>query len=178
MAKPPPARGWDKIEGLRKRPIRTGKRSAPAGKRRLLIKERTENEIREIIENWKEPPRFSWDAVMAVVNEKYKGNWTYQALAKHPKLQKAFSDTWDKLRAARKKGGEEQPRPEGDGTIEVLLKQVRSLKEENEKLRSTNAKLEEKFVRWETNAYLNGLSLKELDKKLPKPDRGQTDKKR
>jgi hypothetical protein len=177
MAKPPPARGWDKIEGRRKRPTRTGKRSAPAGKRRLLVKDKTESQIRAIIEDWKEP-RISWEAVVEAVNAEFKGKWTRVAIAKHPKLQKAFSDTKKKLRELEKKGGGGRRRTEGDGTLEVLQKQVRSLKEENERLLSINAKLEQKFVRWKTNAYLNGWPIKKLDEDLEKPDRGQTDKDR
>jgi hypothetical protein len=176
MTKAP--KGWDKIEASgRKRPIRNGWRAAPAGKKRLLIKDKTESRIRDIIEDWKEP-RISWEAVVQAVNAEFKGNWTRVAIAKHPKLQKAYSDTKKRLRALEEKAGSRRRRAEGDGTIEVLQKQIRSLREENQKLLSANAKLEEKFVRWKTNAYLNGWSIKKLDDDLDKIDRGQTDKDR
>ncbi|MDA9504068.1 hypothetical protein XI09_04665 [Bradyrhizobium sp. CCBAU 11386] len=171
-------RGWDTIMPRgRKRPVRNGWRSAPAGKKRLLIKEKTESRIRDIIEDWKEP-KITWAAVVQVVNLEFKGNWTRVAIAKHPKLQKAFRDTKKRLRALEGKATGRQRKAEGDGTVEVLKKHVRSLREENQKLRATNATLEERYVRWKTNAYLNGWSIKKLDEKLDKPDRGQTDKDR
>jgi hypothetical protein len=176
MTKAP--KGWDKIDnGLRKRPVRTGRRSAPAGKKRLLIKDKTESRIRDIIEDWKEP-RISWDAVVQVVNVEFKGNWTRVAIAKHPKLQKAYTETKEKLRLQAQKGEHRRATREGDGTLQVLQRQIRDMREENTKLRTTNAKLEEKFVRWKTNAYLNGWPIKKLDAELEKPDRGQTDKDR
>jgi hypothetical protein len=174
MGKAP--KGWEFADaGGRRRPVRTGVSSSPPGKRRLQIKQKAESRIRDLIEDWKEP-KITWEAAVQAVNVEFKGNWTRVAIAKHPKLQKAFSDTKKRLRALEEKAGSRRRRTEGDGTIEVLKKQIRALREANHQLRATNAKHEEKFVRWTANAYLNGWSIKKLDEDLKKPDRGQTDK--
>jgi hypothetical protein len=175
---PKAPKGWEFIEPSgRKRPVRKRASSSPPGKKRLQIKEKTESRIRDLIEDWKES-KITWKAVVQAVNVEFKGNWTRVAIAKHPKLQKAFSDTKKRLRALEEKAGGRRRRAEGDGTIEVLQKQIRALREENHNLRATNAKHDEKFVRWKANAYLNGWSIKKLDEDLVKPDRGQTDKDR
>jgi hypothetical protein len=176
MTKAP--KGWDVIEpSTRKRPARTGRAGSPPGKKRLMIKEKTESRIREIIETWSEP-RITWEALTEVVNAEFQGDWSPQALMKHKSLKKAYDRVKDRLRELAAKGGQPRRRAEGDGTIEVMRKQLRAAREEIEKLRSTNQKLLDKFVRWKSNAYLKGWSVKDLDAKLDKPDRGRTDKDR
>ena len=176
MTKAP--KGWERIEPSgRKRPVRTGKRSSPPGKRRLLIKTTSEKRIREIIEDWNEP-RITWEALVQVVNAEFKGDWSRQALMKHTRLRDAYDDKKEDLRKRQKKGGGRRAPRKGDGTVEVLRRQIRDQREEIAVLRADKAKLLEQFATWKANAYLNGWSIKELDKKLEKPDRGQTDTKR
>jgi hypothetical protein len=168
-------KGWEYVDnGRRKRPARHGAPSSPAGKLRLLIAEKTEKEIRSMILAW-EGPRITWQAVLEAVNAKYGGKWTRQALAKHPRLQKAFTEAKNRLKKEQVAGS---PKSEGDGTVEVLQRQLRSVREDNEDLRKKIGKLEERFVRWKTNAYLNGWSVRKLDEALQKIDRGQSDKDR
>ncbi|MEY9185045.1 hypothetical protein ABIG06_006547 [Bradyrhizobium sp. USDA 326] len=182
MTKAP--KGWDKIEPRgRNRPVRNGWRSAPAGKKRLFVKDKergTEKRILEIIEKWPEPT-ITWEALVQVVNVEFKGTWTRVALAKHPKIQKAYTLKKKELREAALQadpGKAKRKRREGDGTFEVLRRQMQDLREDNQRLRALVAKHEERYVRWKTNAYLNGWSIKKLDEKPEKPDRGQTDKDR
>jgi hypothetical protein len=176
MTKAP--KGWEKIEPSgRKRPARTGKRSSPPGKRRLRVKAASEKRIVEIIEDWNEPG-ITWKALVQVVNTEFEGDWSPQALMKHPRLKAAYKLKKDELQKKAKKGGSGRPAKQGDGTLKVLQRQIRDMREEIAGLRSDKARLLEQFATWKTNAYLNGWSIKALDKKLEKPDRGQTDKKR
>jgi hypothetical protein len=169
MAKAP--KGWERIEpSRRKRPVRNGKRSSPPGKRRLHIKTTTETRIRDIIEGWEEP-RITWEAVVQVVNVEFGGDWSRQALMKHKRIRNAYD-------IKKKELGGTVRDEEGDGTLEVLRRQIRDMREELAKLRAEKAKLLVKFATWKTNAYLNGWPIKALDKEPEKPDRGQTDKDR
>lgn len=169
MTRPP--KGWERIEPTgRKRPVRTGKRSSPPGKRRLHIKTATEKRVREIIEEWSEP-RITWEAIVQVVNVEFDGDWTRQALMKHKRIRDAYDIKKKEL------GGTVRDK-DGDGTMDVMRRQIRDMREEIAELRADKAKLLVKFATWKTNAYLNGWSIKALDKEPKPPDRGQTDKKR
>lgn len=174
MAKVP--KGWDIYVGRRKRPVRKGVAGSPPGKKRLLIAKKTESEIREMIEEWP-GPKLQWGPLMAAINARFGGSWTRQAVSRHPKLQKAW-DIRRKELAKAKVTATGKTRPEGDGTAEVLKRQVRNLREENEELKKLIGRFEEKFVRWTTNASMQGWSIKKLDAALNKIDRGQSDKDR
>ncbi len=89
MAKAP--KGWENAGTLRRQPLRTGRPSAPPGKRRLLVGEQTRDALEELIEGWPIDSDLTWDALMEVINFRYGGNWTRQAVAKHKDLQKAFT---------------------------------------------------------------------------------------
>jgi hypothetical protein len=176
MAKAP--KGWEWVGGGgRKRPIRPGRRSAPAGKKRLFVKEKTEARIRTIIEEWT-GPTITWELIVKAVNAEFEGAWTRVAIAKHPKLQTAFTKKKDELRELALKRSTGRKRRQGDGTLDVMKRQIRSLQEDNAKLKGIVAKHEEKFATWKANAYLNGWPIRLLDKKPDKPDRGQSDKDR
>lgn len=175
MTKAP--KGWERVGGGRKRPMRTGPRSAPAGKKRLFVKEKTEGRIRTIIENWT-GPTITWELIVKMVNAEFEGAWTRVAIAKHPKLQAAYTKKKNELKELARKPSTGRKRREGDGTHEVMKRQLRALREENAQLKGIVARYDEKFTTWKANALLNGWPIRALDKKLQKPDRGQSDKDR
>lgn len=60
-------RGWDSYRSGRKRPVRKGVSSSPPGKRRLLITEKTHDDILKMIENWPLDQDLCWDALMGLL---------------------------------------------------------------------------------------------------------------
>jgi hypothetical protein len=117
--------------------------------------------------------RISWRALMVVVNKEFEGTWARRSVAKYPKLQRAFRDTQKRLKEA---ASGKPYRNTVDVTLDVLQRQVRDLREENEELRKKLAVHQERFTRWKTNAYLSGrITAKELDAPLQPIDRGRSD---
>lgn len=170
------ARGWEKVVGRRKRPVRTGVRSSPPGKRRLLVSKVTKPRILEIIRDW--PGKtISWAQLMAAINSEFHGKWVRAAVAKYPDLQRAFSETQERLRKEAlgkgKKAG--RVRRTRDEEIEYLKKQIELLKRENADVKGQLAETQARLGRWRHNAVMHRITVRQLDAPMQENNRGRSD---
>lgn len=146
----------------------------PRGKKRLRIIKETKQRIRDIIVDWK-GEEFSWDLLMAVINNEFKGEWAPQSIAKHADLQRLFQLTKERVRtAAANKAKGKKKRPV-DSTAEFFEHQIDLLKRENADLKTRLAETEARMARWRKNASLNRVSVAMLDAELQHNDRGRSD---
>ncbi len=171
-------KGWDKIEpSRRKRPPRTGKPSSPPGKPRLRIKEASKQSIIAMLKAWK--GKLTWPLLMARVNKKFKGDWKYQSLAKHPELQALFTATQARIRkGAPAAGGVVKEMRGTDLTDSVLQDRIDHLQRENEVLKRRLTDYEARMLRWRKNAALARVAIATLDHELQENDRGRSDRKK
>lgn len=177
MAKAP--KGWENAGALRRRPRRTGRRSAPPGKRRLLVGEQTREALEELIETWPIDSDLTWDALMEVINFRYGGNWTRQAVAKHKDLQKAFTKRQKEiqvhLRTKAQNAGRRVARTR-DEEVAYLKKQIDLLNVENADLKQQLKKADARMNLWRHNAFLHRMTPHQLDAPMQENDRGRSDR--
>lgn len=173
------ANGWDKVDnGRRKRPVRKGKRSSPPGKWRLLVGDGTHDAIKEIIEDWPIDSEITWPRLMAVINHRYGGKWTRQAVAKHPKLQKAFTARQAEIRAhlrAKAKNAGKRISRTRDEEVAYLKKQLQLVNRENDDLKKRLEDAGERMALWRHNAFLHRMTPQQLDTPRQENDRGRSD---
>jgi hypothetical protein len=77
--------------------------------------------------------------------------------------------------AAKKRIKEGSPQIPAPPSMRVAIERIARLECENERLKRENTELLQQFVVWQYNAHIHGLSDRELNKALPRIDRGQTD---
>jgi hypothetical protein len=174
------ARGWEKVVGRRKRPVRAGRRSSPPGKRRLLVTEKTGPEIELIIQNWPLDGDLNWDSLMDLLNRRYGGEWTRQAVAKHDFLQEAFTLRQTDIAAARqgktaKKAGQRKTRTR-DEEVAYLKQQLELANKEVTDLKVQLGIAENRMARWRHNAQMHRVTIRQLDAPLQENDRGRSDR--
>lgn len=96
-------------------------------------------------------------------------------LLSYPMLVQAFNQRKAQLKARRLAClGKEN---DSDITLEYAKEQIHLLEDKVERLEKLNARLQERFVRWQHNAYMMpGVDMDRLDfdKPLPKVDRRQS----
>lgn len=177
MSKAP--KGWENAGSSgRRRPVRKGKRSSPPGKWRLLVGEATHDPIMEIIKDWPIDSELTWPSLMAVINHRYGGKWTRQAVAKHPKLQKTFTKTRAKvqahLRAKAMNAGKRISRTR-DEQMAYLKTQLELVNQENENLKQRLETAGERMALWRHNAFLHRMTPQQLDAPRQENDRGRSD---
>jgi hypothetical protein len=175
MTKKPKSTGWEKANtGRRKREVRKGKRSAPAGKRRLLVSKQTHDAILEIIQGWPLDRILSWDPLMEVINHQYGGDWARQTISNHDDLQDAFTKRQEKIRAFRrdkaKQAGRRVSRTR-DEEVAYLKKQIELLNRENVDLKRRLEEQEDRMNRWRRNAFLHRMTPHQLDAPMQENDR-------
>lgn len=123
-------------------------------------------EIVSVIDGWR--GKLTWQLLIDAL-EPRMGRYSRVALSNHTRIADAFR--------ARKSaiGGREEGAVEGKTKeIQMLLGRIDRLKSENERLERENQAFLEQFARWAYNAYNSGISQEELNKTLPKIDRGAT----
>jgi hypothetical protein len=173
-------KGWEFAHaGGRKRPVRKGRPSSPPGKRRLLVTEKTHDDILKMIQNWPLDGDLSWDDLMELVGRTYHGKWTRAAVAKHPELQDAFSLRSGELRKFKrdqaKGAGRRVPKTQ-DEEMAYLKDQIGLLNRENGDLKRRIAETDARLARWRHNALMHRMTVRQLDTPLQENDRGRSDR--
>ncbi len=122
--------------------------------------------IVELLDGWRE--KLVWEnlcnACLPVIGAKP----ARQTLMKFVRIKNAFAAAKKRLKA----GIPEIPAPP---SMRVAIERIARLERENERVKRENIELLQQFVVWQYNAHVHGLSDQELQKALPKIDRGQTD---
>ncbi len=113
----------------------------------------------EIIDGW--TGELTWRALIDRTEIVLHARYTRQSLAKHARIQQAFSNYTE--REEQKSGR----RPE----FELLKGQIARLEAENTRLERENNNLLEQFARWAFHASQRGLDQNFLNRPLPKIDR-------
>lgn len=129
-----------------------------------LTDERIE-EILEIVDGWR--GKLTWDLLLKSVEEKTGILYSRFTLAEYPQLAEAFSAMKDSLRGTL-------PRPRGetqDPRVRAVEDKADRLAKKVERLERENRALVEQFVVWVANAHRHNVSMDELNKPLPKPER-------
>jgi hypothetical protein len=177
MSKAP--KGWENGGAKRRRKVRTGKRSSPAGKWRLLVGEATHDALEEIIEDWPIDSDLTWGALMEVINLRYGGKWTRQAVAKHKKLQKAFTKRRKEIQThvrAKAENAEKRFARTRDEEVAYLKKQIELLNRENADMQQRLETAGERMSLWRHNAFLHRMTPQQLDAPRQENDRGRSDR--
>lgn len=177
MSKAP--KGWENAGPSRRRPVRTGKRSSPPGKRRLLVTEATHDAIKDIIEGWPLDSELGWDALMEVIGLRYGGKWTRQAVAKHKKLQKAYTKRQKEIvdfRREKARSKNKRVARTRDEQVAYLKKQLELVVQENEDLKKQLKIAERRMNLWRKNAFLHRMTPQQLDAPMQENDRGRSDR--
>lgn len=118
-----------------------------------------------ILDGW--AGKLTWDMLIDEVEVHLKERYTRQTLGKHVRVKEAFDLTKERL------GKVTMHRHFGPADIEVLVQRLERLENENVRLDKENQVLLAQFARWSHNSYMKGIVFNELDKPLPKIDRGQ-----
>lgn len=177
MTKAP--KGWENAGVLRRRPVRKGRRSTPPGKRLLLVSESTHEALEELIEGWPIESDLTWDALMKVINFRYGGEWTRQAVAKHEDLQKAFTKRQKQVVSFRRDKAKNVGRRIArtrDEEMAYLKKQIDLLNRENVDLQQRLDKAAARMNLWRHNAFLHRMTPHQLDAPMQENDRGRSDR--
>jgi hypothetical protein len=154
-------------------------RSAPAGKRRLQLASdpKKRREILLIIENWPLKKHLDWDVLMDVINARYHGNWTRQAVASKKDLQKAFTKRQKEIREANPKGAKKARKTRTrDEEVVYLKRQLDAANKEIDDLRVQVGIVENRLARWRKNALAHRMTIAQLDEPLQENDRGRSDR--
>ena len=91
-----------------------------------------------------------------------------QTLYRFSRVRDAFAATNIRLRSS---GDVPQP----PASMKASSERIARLEAENDRLKRENNNLLEQFVRWQYNAYVRGLTDKDLNKPLPGIDLGNTE---
>jgi hypothetical protein len=155
------------------------KRSGP----RFTITPSVEKWIRDTILAWPGPD-IGWEEVRDRVKKKYpNGVWARQSLARHEVVQKAFQAAKKRLaeEEAHRKAQEHiritgkapKPAKPKSGTEEYMRDRIQFLEGENRQLNDENKTLKDRFIRWQRNAFMAGITAEQLDRPVRPIDRGQ-----
>jgi hypothetical protein len=122
-----------------------------------------------MLDGWESGERLTWERLVVRVEEFLRHRWTRQTLEANPDIKAAYLRQRDREIAGK-------PAPKPKDPVEVVQKrQVDALNAEIASLKRTLAGYEERFVRYEYNAYRAGITSEQLGKEIDKPDRGRTD---
>lgn len=133
-----------------------------------MAKHITDKDIEKIVgllDGWKD--KLSWDALCGACLPVIGTKPARQTLMKFVRVEQAFNACKQRL-----KDGAPIPTPP---SMRVAMERIMRLEAENERLKRENRDLLEQFVVWQYNAHVHGLSDRDLNKALPRIDRGQTD---
>lgn len=123
-------------------------------KRHLTPKD--EKRIIKIIENWSEP-KLTWPLLLEACKEKLGIERTRQALMNLPAVNMAMKDKKEALKVAYLKPGWIKDINEANERIEKLTK-------DNQQLKAICDQLFQRFILWQHNAGLRGMTEAMLDR--------------
>lgn len=118
-----------------------------------------------ILDGWS--GQLKWESLIEEIEKQMHQQYTRQALSKHVRIKEAFNFTKERLTKVT------MIRSVGPSGVDALLQRLDRLENENVRLQKENHTLLEQFARWSYNSYVKGISFSDLDKPLPKTDRGQ-----
>jgi hypothetical protein len=166
----PPSKGAGRLPpGPRKK-----SRAAPQAAR-ILISRGTIDNIARMILAWPHP-KITWEAIRAAVNSKFKTEWTRQALEAHYKIKKAYRATKGRLRDDPDSKTKSRKATTKDTVIPILQERIRFLEDRIIALEGQIIVYEDQFLRWQRNAYLEGIPWSKLEGTMQTVDRGRSDK--
>lgn len=172
--------GWEYADDAPRRVrSRGGRRSAPPGKRRLRLASDPEKfaEIKLIIENWPLKNHLDWDVLMSVINRRYHGDWTRQAVAAKKDLQRAFTKRLGEIREANPKGAKKARKTRTrDEEVVYLKRQLDAANKEIDDLKVKYAILENRLTRWRHNALEAKMTIADLDEPVQENNRRRSDR--
>lgn len=115
-----------------------------------------------LIDAWE--GKLGWESLCDAIAPLIGGRPTRQTLSSHIQVKTAFVSK----KQQQKNGFIVTKRPSSLGIAE---QRIRRLESENERLKTENSHLLERFLRWQYNAYKHGVSRDKLDASLPSIDR-------
>ena len=115
--------------------------------------------IVKIIDGW--TGALTWQALIDRIEIERHARYTRQGLAKHERIQQAFTNYTEREPKSSKR------RPE----IELLRGRIARQEAEIKRLEAENQRLLEQFARWAYNAHQKGFDQDFLNRQLPNIDR-------
>lgn len=122
-----------------------------------------------LIDGWE--GKLQWEALCDCVEPLIGTRPTRQTLSAHERIKSAY----DQKKARHKSGFLPSKRP---ASLDLAAQRIRSLENENARLKDENSRLIEHFVRWQYNAYKHGVSQEKLDAPMPVVDRESSEERR
>ena len=126
---------------------------------KILVKEENLEDIIMLIKTWE--GKLTWDLLCSEVSQLLNiKSIERQSLANYSDIQKAFSTRKQRI----KENSKANPQP--NVTIDYLQKQVNNLKAQVQRLEEINEQYKQKFIVWQYNAYMHGMTEDKLNKPL------------
>lgn len=126
---------------------------------KILITEENLEDIVMLINTWE--GKLTWDLLCSEVSQLLNiKSIERQSLANYSDIQKAFSTRKQRI----KENSKANPQP--NVTIDYLQKQVNNLKAQVQRLEEINEQYKQKFIVWQYNAYMHGMTEDKLNKPL------------
>lgn len=121
-----------------------------------------------LIDGW--DGKLAWEALCDAIAPLIGSRPTRQTLNSHEKIKSAFTHQ----KARLKSGFVSTKRP---ASLSIAEQRIRRLEAENNRLERENARLLERFMRWQYNAHKFNMSADKLDAPLPFVDRESSEAK-
>ena len=126
---------------------------------KILITEENLEDIIMLINTWE--GKLTWDLLCSEVSQLLNiKSIERQSLANYSDIQKAFSTRKQRI----KENSKANPQP--NVTIDYLQKQVNNLKAQVQRLEEINEQYKQKFIVWQYNAYMHGMTEDKINKPL------------
>lgn len=122
--------------------------------------------IVSLIDGWE--GKLAWEALCEAIEPLIGSRPTRQTLNSHEKIKSAFTHQ----KARLKSGFVSTKRP---ASLSIAEQRIRRLEAENNRLERENARLLERFMRWQYNAHKFNVSADKLDAPLPFVDRDSSE---
>lgn len=122
------------------------------------LTKKDEANIIKLIEEWSEP-KLTWPLLVEACKIKLNISRARQSLMKLPAIDMAMKDRKVALKTSTSKPGWIKD-------IQQANERIEKLTEANQQLKMVNKKLLERFVIWQANADMHGVSQSELDRPL------------
>lgn len=110
-----------------------------------------------LIDNWVEDKKFTWDSLSSEANKRLSVNATRQTLYSHKEIQSAFKIKKERLRSDGTKELKIPP------SLNIAAKRIKNLEAENARLKQERDELLAQFVVWQYNAENKRISINELN---------------
>lgn len=143
-------------------------------KRRLRrsITSTDEKRILTIIATWPADSPLCWSALLDVIERDLAHRWTRQGLAKRDAVKAAFQ----KRTQANRAPSVSKPTATVHTVEEaVRIQSIERLQRELHEAKEKIERLQEKFIVYQYNAMMHGISVEQLGAEMPPIDRGRTD---